>query len=200
MNVQKALRVLGLSIEEVTIDNVKAVYRKRMKKVHPDVGGSEKEAKLVNKAYEVLLKAAGEVGEIIKEKGRSEGTYVITIKDLMDIFSGKELNLRNPRGDKVTVNKDNINFIYLIVVLSVEVEVGEQRVCVDTMNVRDVKDTYSVFIDVEDVEVSSNTDIKIYIANEEVETKAFNRMVLLPIKLPYNIRVNMRITFHNFQN
>ena len=30
----------------------------------------------------------------------------------------------------------------------------------DTMNVRDVKDTYSVFIDVEDVEVSSNTDIK----------------------------------------
>jgi preprotein translocase subunit Sec63 len=35
---------------------IKAAYRRRMMACHPDKGGSEEEAKMVNKAYEMLTK------------------------------------------------------------------------------------------------------------------------------------------------
>jgi hypothetical protein len=39
---------------EADIEVIKAAYRARSKKVHPDAGGSEAEAKALNHAYEVL--------------------------------------------------------------------------------------------------------------------------------------------------
>ena len=128
----KSIKYTWDNINEVT-DNVKSVYRQRMKKVHPDAGGNEKEAKLVNEAYEILLKAADRLGKILGERGKSEGAYVITIKDVISIFGGTELNLSNPKGENIVLNKDNINLTFLIVL---PVNIKDKRY-VDTTCVRD---------------------------------------------------------------
>ena len=39
-----------------TEDEIKKAYRSRMMQCHPDRGGSEEEAKLVNRAFEMLMK------------------------------------------------------------------------------------------------------------------------------------------------
>lgn len=199
MNVQKALNILGININEVTVDNVKSVYRQRMKKVHPDAGGNEKEAKLVNEAYEILLKAADRLGKILGERGKSEGAYVITIKDVISIFGGTELNLSNPKGENIVLNKDNINLTFLIVLVGAEVNIKGQKICVDTTCVRDSKDSYNLSIDVADIEVFPDTDVEIIIADEVMRTKAFDKKVLIPVKLPYNVRVNLRFSFEQFK-
>ena len=50
-----AYTVLGVS-RNANLDDIKAAYRQRMMACHPDKGGSEEEAKLVNEAYEMLTK------------------------------------------------------------------------------------------------------------------------------------------------
>lgn len=48
-------QVLGLT-PDASLADIKAAYRQRMMACHPDKGGSDEEAKLVNKAYEALTK------------------------------------------------------------------------------------------------------------------------------------------------
>ena len=50
-----AYTVLGVQ-RGASQGDIKAAYRHRMMACHPDVGGSEDEAKLVNRAYEILMK------------------------------------------------------------------------------------------------------------------------------------------------
>jgi preprotein translocase subunit Sec63 len=50
-----AWEVLGIPRGADPVE-IKAAYRRRMMVCHPDKGGSEEEAKLVNKAYELLTK------------------------------------------------------------------------------------------------------------------------------------------------
>lgn len=48
-------QVLGL-VPGASLDEIKAAYRRRMMQCHPDKGGSEEEAKMINRAYEQLTK------------------------------------------------------------------------------------------------------------------------------------------------
>lgn len=48
-------QVLGV-VPGASLDVIKAAYRRRMMQCHPDKGGSEEEAKMVNRAFELLTK------------------------------------------------------------------------------------------------------------------------------------------------
>jgi curved DNA-binding protein CbpA len=54
MSRQEALQVLGLD-RNATDDDVRREYRRLMKKLHPDLGGSGYLAAKINEAKDVLL-------------------------------------------------------------------------------------------------------------------------------------------------
>jgi len=54
-----AWEVLGIPRGSDPVE-IKAAYRRRMMQCHPDKGGSEEEAKLANRAYEMLTKPQSE--------------------------------------------------------------------------------------------------------------------------------------------
>tara|TARA_B100000614_G_scaffold262909_1_gene300651 strand:+ start:162348 stop:162692 length:345 start_codon:yes stop_codon:yes gene_type:complete len=56
---QKARTILKITIETLTVDTVKAAYRKLVFKVHPDHGGDAEQFKEVHAAYSLLMDALG---------------------------------------------------------------------------------------------------------------------------------------------
>lgn len=63
---------------------IKAAYRRRMMACHPDKGGSEEEAKLVNRAYEMLTKPQPEPVRVFYQRP----TVVVRIMHYGGTYSG----------------------------------------------------------------------------------------------------------------
>jgi hypothetical protein len=65
-------QILGVPPGASLVD-IKAAYRRRMMQCHPDKGGNEEEAKLVNRAFEMLTKPQPEP---VVSPGWAPGVYV----------------------------------------------------------------------------------------------------------------------------
>jgi hypothetical protein len=65
-------QVLGVQ-PGADLTDIKAAYRRRMMQCHPDRGGSEEEAKMVNRAFEMLTKPQPEPVPVMR---RPQGVYV----------------------------------------------------------------------------------------------------------------------------
>ena len=57
LNITEALKIFGEeSISNLNRDNIKSKFRKLMRNNHPDLGGDEEKAKVINIAYTLLKK------------------------------------------------------------------------------------------------------------------------------------------------
>jgi len=82
------MELFGKDVYDLELPDIKKRYRELLKKVHPDVGGSDEEVRKVINAYESL--AEWEMGRYFPEAVRKPNVWDKSKKALMDYISKSE--------------------------------------------------------------------------------------------------------------
>lgn len=129
MNLTEALDLFDvIDIQTVTKEELKKVYRKLLKKYHPDSNnGDDTQAKNIILAYDIIVSALDEIESYKKMlKAMQANSHIVTsiipLHKLIEIYKGNSIELGS--GDeKVVIDKNNLmkHNIFIMIDYSVSI-------------------------------------------------------------------------------
>ena len=119
MELCEALGILNIdNIYTLDESKLKEVYRKAIRKNHPDLGGTDEKAALLNNARDIIVEAMTKLKTAnIDQKAR---TCILGFKTYMDILDGQTAKVMIDKKE-VSLNKGNIGDYYVYLDINVDI-------------------------------------------------------------------------------
>ena len=178
MEVFEALERLGFSrYDDIDIATLKQRYRRLSKLNHPDLGGDPNRFREISEAKEKIERYIKDI-QIIKRLNMTskERTAIISLKDLIDMYKGKSIKLKD--GYILTASNLKANRVYVVIQYSITID-GIQFIKEQTLPYR-IDDKYQLFCEISDIDIEVERDLRIMIHNKDIKcsigksTKVFN--------------------------
>ena len=193
MEIIEALRIFGIdSLDEINKDNIKKIYRAKMKLNHPDIGGSDKVARELNEAKDVLDLAIESIEMVSNGNNNGVKTVIITFGDLLKIYNGETIKVLS-NDNLVDIDKRTINRYNVIVDIRIEVQYNGVSWEYQKFELKSIRDEFSITCRyrVSNIGDSVNTTIRAYEKNININlTEAYMNM-----NLTYNGIVKLKVMF-----
>ena len=179
MTTLEALKILRLrSFEDLEEQRVKLAYKKLMRVVHPDVGGSEEEAKLVNEAYSVAYGLCKFQKQL--NLASVEHHCIVEFDTYRRIISGgiEEVIVN---GQTIKVKRPDLHDYRVYLEVSIDLVVDGIYKTINTCIKRNLSDVYKVeySIDKDASGKDQNVEIKAYGVNKSIILKSHIHIIRL---------------------
>lgn len=196
MSLIEALKVLGIkSINNISLDELKKIRKKRLRLVHPDLAGLDEErrevlnnkAKDINNAYDIIK---GTIQKLSLEI-RSEEMVVVDILSIIKVYKGEEVVGKLLKGGNIIdtrINRLNIRTKNILIEIPYSVIIGGV-VNKDVAYVKwDIKDKYEVGI-----KVDMGRDVEVQILDVKIKVYMDMKVKRLRFDLGQGVQVGVRL-------
>lgn len=196
MSLIEALKVLGIkSINNISLDELKKIRKKRLRLVHPDLAGLDEErrevlnnkAKDINNAYDIIK---GTIQKL-SLKIRSEEMVVVDILSIIKVYKGEEVVGKLLKGGNIIdtrINRLNIRTKNILIEIPYSVITGGV-VNKDVAYVKwDIKDKYEVGI-----KVDMGRDVEVQILDVKIKVYMDMKVKRLRFDLGQGVQVGVRL-------
>lgn len=167
MNYYEALRLFNIdNSNEIEATVIKRKYRTLVKKWHPDVCGDDTKYKEVQDAYKIIndyLKAADK--NKLNSVEERQKTVILEVKDILDIFKGKEIRINN----NINITKDSIARYNVFVRISTDIIIDGVTFNFSTIKPRNIKDEYVFDIMLPDTDLDRTVAIKVKLMDRHID-------------------------------
>jgi len=167
MNYYEALRLFNIdNSNEIEATVIKKKYRTLVKKWHPDVCGDDTKYKEVQDAYKIIndyLKAADK--NKLNSVEERQKTVILEVKDILDIFKGKEIRINN----NINITKDSIARYNVFVRISTDIIIDGVTFNFSTIKPRNIKDEYVFDIMLPDTDLDRTVAIKVKLMDRHID-------------------------------
>lgn len=181
MDYYEALKLFNIGNgKELNKENVKQIYRKLVKKWHPDVCGSDNKYKEIQEAYETINEHFKGMDEIKKSTHKdNREAIILDLKDLLEIFKGGSIRI----SEDTSIDKINIGRYNIFIKIELAVIINGKTLNSEFIRPRSIKDEYEVDLEIPGTELDKDIDIKVMILDKSIE------------KTMSEIRLNFRFNF-----
>lgn len=187
VDIEKAKVIFEVNDFNISLDDLRAKYKRLVMENHPDRGGSDKVCAEINTAYGVLLDYKKDIDAILKRE--TAKVFILgDVKDLIGIYSG--MKVQDIGGNDVDLDIMATGQTYITFNGCVEyagvVEPFSELVK------KNYKDVYSISIDLDSSAFGGCMRLQLY--NKQVNINLDYRYMDMTMVLDKNIRVNFAIT------
>ena len=197
MNISRALNIFGYSsvkdIENIDEQILKRKFRVLMKKNHPDIGGNEENAKIINNSYALLLdllRNSNLKDEHTIYEYKNKDIYEISLENLISIYTGKEIKLTNGK-DTITINKSNLKKLNIIIRVEIFIDFDGKKEYIVRKFKLDSNDNYVMDIYLSDNSLTEKRNIMIKTYDKEVNVTMSGKR--LEVNISFNYLANLKI-------
>lgn len=168
MNNYEALRIFGInSINNINETEIKRIYRDLMKKNHPDIGGSIEIAAKINEAYNIINEMLKNISKSTKKE--SCPTLIMKLSDLIRIYNGINVTYGNKSGDKIIINKSNINSYNIHINITGKIIANGDVIEIDQYQAKNIENIYNINVKYKAKKYNENVKIQINILDRQTE-------------------------------
>lgn len=188
MELDECMNILGIdTLSNMDCQQLKAIYRKKVKLLHPDnfSNGSEKKFIDLQEAYERIKKLLTYFPDLFRDTRR----IYLSVPNILEIYRGGSVVVNNGK-DKVTkadLFRDNI-FVYCTVVVVYE----GMEYTTEAIFRHSIADEYPLSIAIPADKISDNP-VKIKYYNREIETKLLRTRTEITLNLDGYIKLKLLI-------
>ncbi len=199
MEIDKAMELIGIqNISEITEDKVKSLFRSKIRKVHPDLGGSDKDAKELIKAYETLIESSKKLEASIKINSNKRDTVVIKLEELISIYDGNTIVVSKYGTTETTeLNRSNLQSNRILLLVQSELTFNGVNITVDDYVIYNSKDVYELSIDINNDKVEIGDKVVLGIGGHEVDLALVSKRLMVTVRLRYNVTIKVRLSVNN---
>jgi len=191
MNYYEALRLFNIdNSNEIEATVIKKKYRTLVKKWHPDVCGDDTKYKEVQDAYKIIndyLKAADK--NKLNSVEERQKTVILEVKDILDIFKGKEIRINN----NININKDSIARYNVFVRISTDIIIDGVTFNFSTIKPRNIKDEYVFDIMLPDTDLDRTVAIKVKLMDRHIEKEMSSVRMDFRFNLDYISQITIAV-------
>lgn len=184
MGIEKALEIFNISsIIKESKESLRWKYRKLMLKYHPDVyKGSDYIAKDISLAYELLSDLLTKLEQV--NKSDKVSTLVITLNELVKIYSGETII-----KDNIKINKSNMKKYNLFILSEVFIYHAGVQTYFSNTEQWNFDDRYNIKCSIYVHNMSETENIQIGILNTMKNIELNTKIMSIILTEKYNIKI-----------
>lgn len=194
MKIKQALQIFKInSITEETSETLKKKFKRLMIKHHPD-NNLHKKSDIspydVQEAYQLLKEVLGMYEIVrIRERSQNKPTVLITLHDLIDIYSGKDVT----RGESDKINKQNLSRFTPYIITTLDIQYNGLTTSEKSIQLKELEDKYEVMCNITVENITDEATVKIFIGDIEREITFKGASIRYIISFDFNIKVHVII-------
>lgn len=211
MDLQEAMKILGISdISKLEAEHIRKLYRIKIKKVHPDLGGNSEDTIRLNKAYKLLIKSSRklqEYTEYTNAKYPHRDTIELRLNQLINIYSGESVKtIRYGDNTIVEVDRKSILRNRVVIPIKVTVKINDNGTVTERLIERRLiynsRDIYDIDINLNelDIQIGSMIEVDVGVGKQGIKSIAIlDKFIIFTMTLDYNIKLVMRLSITNLK-
>lgn len=192
MELHEALEIFGFKDgEDIDSTELKKRYRKLALKNHPDHGGDTDKFKDINEANSMLLNRL-KIFEQIKRFKESQKVHaaIISLKDYISLYNGNTFKL----SDGYILKKGNVKSNRIFIEIPYCIDISGYVIKSSTIVLYRIDDKYEVYVDIPDVDVTQERDVKIQMLDKQRQFKMTGYTVAINLNFYDLVRVRLVLT------
>lgn len=192
MELHEALEIFGFKDgEDIDSTELKKRYRKLAFKHHPDHGGDTDKFKDINEANSMLLNRL-KIFEQIKRFKESQKVHaaIISLKDYISLYSGNTFKL----SDGYILKKGNVKSNRIFIEIPYSIDISGYVIKSSTIVLYRIDDKYEVYVDIPDVDVTQERDVKIQMLDKQMQFKMIGYTMAINLNFYDLVRVRLVLT------
>lgn len=192
MELHEALEIFGFKDgEDIDSTELKKRYRKMALKHHPDHGGDTDKFKDINEANSMLLNRL-KIFEQIKRFKESQKVHaaIIGFKDYISLYSGNTFRL----SDGYILKKGNVKSNRIFIEIPYSIDISGYIIKSSTIVLYRIDDKYEVYVDIPDVDITQERDVKIQMLDKQMQFKMTGYTMAINLNFYDLVRVRLVLT------
>lgn len=192
MELHEALEIFGFKDgEDIDSTELKKRYRKLALKHHPDHGGDTDKFKDINEANSMLLNRL-KIFEQIKRFKESQKVHaaIIGLKDYISLYSGNTFKL----SDGYILKKGNVKSNRIFIEIPYSIDISGYVIKSSTIVLYRIDDKYEVYVDIPDVDITQERDVKIQMLDKQMQFKMVGYTMAINLNFYDLVRVRLVLT------
>lgn len=192
MELHEALEIFGFKDgEDIDSTELKKRYRKLALKHHPDHGGDTDKFKDINEANSMLLNRL-KIFEQIKRFKESQKVHaaIIGFKDYISLYSGNTFRL----SDGYILKKGNVKSNRIFIEIPYSIDISGYIIKSSTIVLYRIDDKYEVYVDIPDVDITQERDVKIQMLDKQMQFKMTGYTMAINLNFYDLVRVRLVLT------
>lgn len=192
MELHEALEIFGFKDgEDIDSTELKKRYRKLALKNHPDHGGDTDKFKDINEANSMLLNRL-KIFEQIKRFKESQKVHaaIIGFKDYISLYSGNTFKL----SDGYILKKGNVKSNRIFIEIPYSIDISGYVIKSSTIVLYRIDDKYEIYVDVPDVDITQERDVKIQMLDKQMQFKMIGYTMAVNLNFYDLVRVRLVLT------
>lgn len=192
MELHEALEIFGFKDgEDIDSTELKKRYRKLALKHHPDHGGDTDKFKDINEANSMLLNRL-KIFEQIKRFKESQKVHaaIIGLKDYISLYSGNTFKL----SDGYILKKGNVKSNRIFIEIPYSIDISGYVIKSSTIVLYRIDDKYEVYVDIPDVDITQERDVKIQMLDKQMQFKMIGYTMAINLNFYDLVRVRLVLT------
>lgn len=192
MELHEALEIFGFKDgEDIDSTELKKRYRKLALKNHPDHGGDTDKFKDINEANSMLLNRL-KIFEQIKRFKESQKVHaaIISLKDYISLYNGNTFKL----SDGYILKKGNVKSNRIFIEIPYSIDISGYVIKSSTIVLYRIDDKYEFYVDVPDVDVTQERDVKIQMLDKQMQFKMIGYTMAINLNFYDLVRVRLVLT------
>lgn len=192
MELHEALEIFGFKDgEDIDSTELKKRYRKLALKNHPDHGGDTDKFKDINEANSMLLNRL-KIFEQIKRFKESQKVHaaIISLKDYISLYNGNTFKL----SDGYILKKGNVKSNRIFIEIPYSIDISGYVIKSSTIVLYRIDDKYEIYVDIPDVDITQERDVKIQILDKQMQFKMIGYTMAINLNFYDLVRVRLVLT------
>lgn len=192
MELHEALKIFGFKDgEDIDSTELKKRYRKLALKNHPDHGGDTDKFKDINEANSMILNRL-KIFEQIKRFKESQKVHaaIISLKDYISLYNGNTFKL----SDGYILKKGNVKSNRIFIEIPYSIDISGYVIKSSTIVLYRIDDKYEVYVDIPDVDVTQERDVKIQMLDKQMQFKMIGYTMTINLNFYDLVRVRLVLT------
>lgn len=192
MELHEALEIFGFKDgEDIDSTELKKRYRKLALKNHPDHGGDTDKFKDINEANSMLLNRL-KIFEQIKRFKESQKVHaaIISLKDYISLYNGNTFKL----SDGYILKKGNVKSNRIFIEIPYSIDISGYVIKSSTIVLYRIDDKYEIYVDIPDVDITQERDVKIQMLNKQMQFKMIGYTMAINLNFYDLVRVRLVLT------
>lgn len=197
MTLVDAMKVFGIvDISTMTEDDIKKLYRRLMRRNHPDIGGSDEKAKEINTANELLNSAIQHIVEArkLEELKNTSKSIPCAVKfsDYISLFSGSTMTVPY-NGVNYELSSKTLSKFNVYVDVEAELTCNGDKQSIKKRFLRRIDDKYQIdcIAHVNSLSETMNLTVSAYGKSRDISVSSSS--IELSLRYDYNVTLVFRI-------